>query len=472
MKSRETQPATAFERSALASGLLDQEQLDEARGALRDLPDPPASNAPGFDDQLAAKLVELQHLNLWQSKQLLEGRTKFNLGPYWMVDFIGRGGMGQVFKAEHSVLRRIVAVKVLPRSMCTPDSIANFMRETRVLAKLDHVNLVRALDAGEDGNVYYLVTEFVPGVDLRKLVRRDGPMSMEAAGGIISQVAGALGHAHQQGLIHRDIKPGNVLVTPDGHAKLSDLGLAGPLDGDAEDDPRFGKIVGTADYLAPDHIQAPWDPTPAWDIYSLGCTLYYAVTGKVPFPGGTTADKVRAQRELRPLDPRRLNPTLSVPFLELLAEMMAKDPAERLPTAESVIDHLKPWADAPAPVVLSDHKPNKPRKSSARSPSKTSAAQSPVDAAPAEVDEADLEDTESSFPEIPDAPVAPSDHSSELSQTTHSVGSAGQETSASVDGLGQSAQPLPFLHPLVVLVLLPVALVGLVVLVWWISQLF
>lgn len=464
MKSRETRPATAFERSALASGLLDQEQLDEARCALRDLPNPPASDGPSFDDQLAERLVELQHLNLWQSKQLLEGRTKFNLGPYWMVDYIGRGGMGQVFKAEHSVLRRIVAVKVLPRSMCTPDSIANFMRETRVLAKLDHVNLVRALDAGEDGNVYYLVTEFVPGVDLRKLVRRDGPMSMEAAGGIISQVAGALGHAHQQGLIHRDVKPGNVLVTPDGHAKLSDLGLAGPLDGDAEDDPRFGKIVGTADYLAPDHIQAPWDPTPAWDIYSLGCTLYYAVTGKVPFPGGTTADKVRAQRELRPLDPRRLNPTLSVPFLELLAELMAKDPAERISTAEGVADRLKPWADAPAPVVVSDHKPDRS--------SQANAAQSPADALPAEIDDADLEDTESSFPEIPDAPVGPSDHSSELSQTTHSVGSAGQETSASVDGLGQPPQTLRLFHPLVVLVLLPVALVGLVVLVWWISQLF
>ena len=106
-----------------------------------------------------------------------------------------------------------------------------------------------------------------------------------------------------QGIIHRDVKPGNVLVGPDGQAKLSDLGLAGPLAGEPETDPRHGKVVGTADYLSPDQVHNPWNPTPAWDIYSLGCTLYYAVTGKVPFPGGTTTDKARAHCELRPLDP-------------------------------------------------------------------------------------------------------------------------------------------------------------------------
>ena len=113
-------------------------------------------------------------------------------------------------------------------------------------------------------------------------------------------MAEGLQHAHEQGIVHRDVKPGNVLVTPEGEAKLSDLGLAGPMGKDMEDDPRHGKIVGTADYISPDHIASPGNPTPAWDIYSLGCTLYYAVTGKVPFPGGTTADKARAHCELRP----------------------------------------------------------------------------------------------------------------------------------------------------------------------------
>ena len=322
---------SSFEQCALVSGLVTEHQIDEARATLR----PPegafgAKASPPSDQELARRLTEIGAINAWQAKQLLEGRTKFTLGPYRIVDSLGQGGMGQVFKAEHSTTGRTVAIKVLPRDRSTPEAIANFAREIQALAKLDHPRLVRALDEGYDGSVYYLVTEYVPGMDLRKLVRRDGPLSMEAAARIISEVAEALQHAHQQGMIHRDVKPGNVLVTPDGEAKLLDLGLAGPLRGDLQSDPRHGKIVGTVDYVSPDHIAAPHNPTPAWDIYSLGCTLYYAVTGKVPFPGGTTAEKARAHCELRPLDPRRLNPRLSAEFVNVLADMMAKDPAQRL----------------------------------------------------------------------------------------------------------------------------------------------
>ena len=293
--------------------------------------DEPDPNVPPSDQQLADRLVEMGLLNAWQAKQLLDGRTKFNLGPYLIVDSIGQGGMGQVFKARHEKIGRIVAVKVLPRDKSTPEAIASFTREIRALSSLDHPKLVSALDAGEDGNVHYLVTEYVPGMDLRKLVRRDGPLESSAAASIISQVAEGLEYAHAQGIVHRDVKPGNVLVSPEGEAKLSDLGLAGPLGGQSEADPRHGKIVGTADYLSPDHVRDPWNPTPAWDIYSLGCTLYYAVTGKVPFPGGTTADKARAHCELRPLDPRRLNPRLSPDFVEVMADMMAKEPRSGSP---------------------------------------------------------------------------------------------------------------------------------------------
>ncbi len=243
-------------------------------------------------------------LNAWQAKQLLDGRTKFTLGPYRIIDSLGQGGMGHVFKAEDPILKRVVAIKVLPRDKSTPEAIANFTREIQALSSLNHPKLVRAVDAGNDGNVNFLVTEYVPGSDLRKLVRRNGPLSMEAAANIISQVAEGLQHAHQQGIVHRDVKPGNVLVTPEGDAKLSDLGLAGPMySSNADQDPRYGKIVGTADYLSPDHILSPWNPVPAWDIYSLGCTLYYAVTGKVPFPGGTTSDKARAHCELETAGP-------------------------------------------------------------------------------------------------------------------------------------------------------------------------
>ncbi len=336
-----------FEKCAIQSGLLTEQDLQEARAGIRWSNGQNLSDAPPTAKQLADRLVETGKLNYWQAKQLLDGQTKFTLGPYRIIDSIGQGGMGQVFKAEHKVLGRVVAVKVLPRAKSTPEAVKNFNREIQALASLDHKNLVQAVDAGHDGNVYYLVTEYVPGTDLHKLVRRQGPLDMQTVARIICDVAEGLHHAHEQGLIHRDVKPGNVLVTPDGRAKLSDLGLAGPVDADEQSDPRFGKIVGTADYISPDHIKSPWDPSPLWDIYSLGGTLYYAVTGSVPFPGGTTADKARAHQEFRPVDPRRLNPALSNGFVDVMADMMAKDPAQRIPSAREVIARLAPWATGP-----------------------------------------------------------------------------------------------------------------------------
>jgi serine/threonine protein kinase len=343
-------PLTIFRRSALASGLLSVEQILEAEKALRS-----ASKSVGTwieipDEQLAAKLVEMGRLNRWQAEQLKVGRSKFNLGPYQIIDSIGQGGMGQVFRAEHRLMGRIVAIKVLPRHRSTPDAIASFTREIRAQAQFDHENLVRAYDAGHDGNVYFLVTEFVPGTDLRKLVRARGKLSMQDAATIISQAARGLAHAHSRGMVHRDVKPGNLLVTPDGQTKVSDLGLAGFLGIDDPDDPRAGRIVGTADYLSPEHITSPSNLSPASDVYSLGCTLYYAVTGKVPFPGGTSRDKARRHREETPINPRRFHLELTDDFIDVIAAMMEKDPRKRIGTAEGVIERLLPWAlDAVAP---------------------------------------------------------------------------------------------------------------------------
>ena len=463
-KSRETQ----FERSALASRLLTREQLDEARAALLPAAGEGDVDASCTDEPLADKLVEMGMLNAWQASQLLEGRTKFTLGAYRVIDSIGRGGMGQVFKGRHDVLGRVVAIKVLPRDKSTPEAIVNFTREIRAQARLDHENLVRAFDAGTDGNVYYLVTEYVPGTDLRKLVRksirRGGPLTMEQAASIISQVAAGLKHAHEQGLIHRDVKPGNVLVTPDGHAKLSDLGLAGPLAGDAENDPRFGKIVGTADYLSPDHIQAPWDPTPAWDVYSLGCTLYHAVTGKVPFPHGTAADKARAHCTLRPLDPRRLNPDLDAAFVEVLADMLAKDPAERISSAAQVIARLAPWVGLQPSISQTDASQKTRRRSRVVPPpvQKLRAA-----SGSSVFDDSGLEDTKSSFPEIPEVAPSQTERPSEASQTTTPLSGVGQETSSIAEFTRPPEETLSILSPLLVLVALPLSVVGLVLLIWW-----
>jgi len=167
--------------------------------------------------------------------------------------------MGHVFKAEHKLLGRIEAIKVLPKAKSTPEAVAAFQREIRAQAQLDHPNLVRVSYADYEGDTYFFVTEYVPGTDLRKLVRRNGPLPFPIAATIISAGAEGLHYAHRRGLVHRDVKPGNLLVTPDGRTKMTDLGLAWFLMEELESGTqavgKAGALVGTADYLAPETIR-------------------------------------------------------------------------------------------------------------------------------------------------------------------------------------------------------------------------
>lgn len=347
-----TKKPANFISCALYSELVQLEDIEAAKRELvtafqaqgRDL-------ASAEEKDLAEKLIEMDLLNRWQADQMLEGHWDFRLGPYKLIDSLGYGGMGQVFKAEHTIMGRVVAVKVLPRSKSTPDAIANFHREVRMQAQLDHENLVRAHDAGFDKQVHFLVTEYVPGTDLRKLVRREGRLGMTAAASIMMQAARGLEYAHKRNLLHRDIKPGNILVTPDGKAKVSDLGLASFFTEDRVDDPRRNKVVGTADYTAPEQIATPGSATVSSDIYSLGCTLYYAVTGKVPFPGGTHREKWKAHRTKNPLDPRRLNPELSAEFCKFIEFLMAKQPEKRPANATEVARLCMTWIDESSPLI-------------------------------------------------------------------------------------------------------------------------
>ena len=332
-----------FRESALASGLVTEDQLRLAAAQI--IQKNSGRNIQTVDipeKKLASQLVKMKVVTAYQADQLMSGRKKLKLGAYVITDWIGQGGMGQVFKAVHEMLGRESAIKVLPLHKNTPDSIANFRREIRAQAKLDHPNLVRAFDAGEDGNVHYLVVEYIPGTDLRRLVRTKGKLTIQQAANIVKQAAEGLSHAHERELIHRDVKPGNILVTPDGIAKVSDLGLAFYVNDTT--DPRIGKIVGTADYLSPEQIKTPTEVTTVSDIYSLGCTLYYSITGKVPFPGGTPKSKARRHLEETPWHPRRFNEEVSDEFVDLIGDMMEKNPAERIQTAEEVAERLAPWA--------------------------------------------------------------------------------------------------------------------------------
>jgi len=352
---------SVFRNAALLSGLVTPDQLEQAVltvGVTADSAGAAAGpggsaaavTADSEDAQLANRLVEMGILTRYQADQIKTGRTKFSLGPYVVTDFIGKGGMGEVYKGVHQLMGRECAIKTLPLHKATPDAITNFMREVRTQAQLDHPNLVRAEFAGRDGKTHFLVVEYVPGVDLRRLVRRQGrALTQQQAASIILQAARGLDYAHKRGLVHRDIKPGNILVTSQGIAKVSDLGLAGFIY-EAENDPRAGKIVGTADYLAPEQIRAPGEVSHLIDIYSLGCTLYYAITGKVPFPGGTAKDKARRHCEDTPWHPRRFNADLHEEFVEVIADMMEKDPRARVQSAAEVVDRLEQWAGEATPI--------------------------------------------------------------------------------------------------------------------------
>ena len=334
-----------LEEAGLASGLLTQEQIDCAWHAMVD---PLRSGIRSLndlsDDVLSEQLIKLGYLNPWQAEQLRHGRTKFTLGPYRILDAIGHGGMGYVFKGEHFLLGRIEAIKVLPKTQMDPRSIEAFRREIRAQALLDHPNLVRLSFADKEGETYFLVTEFIPGSDLRRLVRHHGPLTEQQATLVISQGAEALAYAHERGLVHRDVKPGNLLVTPEGLTKLTDLGLAS-FSSDAAPAAAGGPrhIVGTPDFIAPEAIANPGEVRRSCDIYSLGCTLYYAVTGKVPYPGGTTRDKLRRHLDEAPLTPLRFTPNLDPALAELIAQMMHKRPEERIGSAAEVVERLRRW---------------------------------------------------------------------------------------------------------------------------------
>jgi serine/threonine protein kinase len=350
---------SVLQHAALTSGLLSQQQLDDALAGLTSASSgAPITAAEISDEMLGQRLVEVGYLNRWQVEQLKDGRTKFTLGPYRIVNAIGQGGMGHVFKAEHKLLGRVEAIKVLPKSRSTPEAVAAFQREIRAHAQLDHPNLVRVSYADFEGDAFFLVMEYVPGTDLRKLVRRNGPLPAAIAATIVAQAAEGLHHAHRMGMVHRDVKPGNLLVTPEGHTKVTDLGLAWFFLDDFDlPGGKSSSLVGTADYMAPESIMEPDKVRPISDVYSLGCTLYYAVTGKVPFPGGNTADKMRRHLEEAPLNPLHFNPDLPEAFCDVVAAMMDKTPDKRTPTAEAVIALLRPWCDERATQHLAESSP-------------------------------------------------------------------------------------------------------------------
>ncbi len=252
---------------------------------------------------LAKHLLQRDWLTPFQVNNVLQGRAgELVLGQYVLLERVGQGGMGQVFKARHQVMGRVVALKVIkPEHLKNVDSVERFLREVRAAGKLKHTNIVTAYDANQFGNTHFLVMEFVEGIDLARLAKQQA-MPVAQACDFIRQAALGLQHAHDEGMVHRDIKPGNLLVEKrTGTLKILDMGLA-RLQVEGEEQLTVdGAVMGTADYMSPEQALGSHDVDGRADIYSLGCTLYFLLTRQPPFPGGTLAQKFRRHERDEPV---------------------------------------------------------------------------------------------------------------------------------------------------------------------------
>jgi len=272
--------------------------------------------------------------------KLLEGQR---LGHFELQEYVGGGGMGAVFKALDTMLNRVVAVKVLSQEQSSDEeTLRRFQNEAQSAARLDHENISRVFYVGEDRGWHYIVFEFIEGANLRDVVQSEGPLSLARAVSYTLQIADALTHASQRDVVHRDIKPSNVLITPDGRAKLVDMGLARlhQVEPAANDLTASGVTLGTFDYISPEQARDPRSADVRSDIYSLGCTLYFMLTGRPPFPDGTVLQKLLQHQGDQPPDPRLFRPELPEDLIRIMDRMLAKPPERRYATPEELIAEL------------------------------------------------------------------------------------------------------------------------------------
>lgn len=321
------------------SGLVEEARLGAAVAAWPD-------HSLPLPEDLVAALVDAGLLTRWQVDQLRKGRHRgFMLGKYRLLGLLGRGGMSSVYLAEHSTLRNKVAIKVLPRNRVDQTSyLARFEREARTSARLNHPNIVRAFDLDTSGEIHFIAMEYVAGTDLHAKVKEEGPLPLRDALDYVRQTALGLQHAHEEGLVHRDIKPANLILDARGTVKILDLGLALAHEDDTSlTKTHDEKVLGTADYLAPEQARDSHTADARSDIYALGCTLHYLLVGSPPFAEGKLAQRIQAH--LRTPAPNLLDRRADVPpaIVELYFRMMEKHPDARPQTAREVADALAAW---------------------------------------------------------------------------------------------------------------------------------
>jgi hypothetical protein len=346
MEPRPAIPPSTEELQAYSLGKCEPQRAAEIEAHLTAEPDQGAILAAAPDDALVRHLRGVGELHAVE-QQRTDAGPLIEHPRYRFLRPLGQGGMGTVYLAEHRLLRRLVAIKrIHPGSLGNPHLVARFRQEVQAAARLSHPNIVTVHDADEAGGTHLLVMEFVEGESLAERLARHGPLPVAEACAYVRQAALGLAHAHEQGMVHRDVKPANLMHTVDGTVKILDFGLARVFCEAAEVEGRLtsaGTIMGTADYLAPEQARDSRSADIRADVYSLGCTLYHLLCGHVPFPGGTAIDKIIQHATAEPEPLRRSRADVSAGLAQVIDRMMAKRPADRYQTPAEVAAALEPF---------------------------------------------------------------------------------------------------------------------------------
>ncbi len=330
----------AFVRSVDELGLMSESEIRRLLDAM------PAADRPGDSRALARVLAAAGKLTGYQAGALCQGKARgLAIGRYVVLERLGAGGMGMVFKAQHRRLKRVVALKILPPSLTrNPDTVQRFLRESEVAARLDHPNLVRALDADESAGLHFLVMEFIDGRDLYRFMQKRGALPVALALDFVVQAARGLAAAHAAGITHRDIKPSNLILDKAGVVKVLDLGLAhleDPADGGGDPLTVVGAVMGTVDYMSPEQAYDARLVDARSDVYSLGCTFYSLLTARPLYSRQTVMQRLLAHREAPIPSVRTVRPDVSEAIDDVVQRMVAKQPDDRPQSMAELITMLE-----------------------------------------------------------------------------------------------------------------------------------
>jgi len=302
--------------------------------------------------QICDSLIAQGLITSWHAEKLLQAKFRgFFLGPYKLLSRVARGGMSTIYSARHNQSGDIHALKVLPLTRTNQASyLPRFQREAAMTQRLQHPNIVRVFgifsDSDGQDDVHFMAMEMLEGRDLFEIVNSDGPLPCKLAAEYIRQAASALEYAHNAGLVHRDIKPGNLFLSVDGTIRILDLGLAQDFDSEENLTRDFNeRVLGTADYLAPEQAADSHTADGRADIYSLGCSLYFLLTGQPPFTGGTLIQRLLAHQKKTPPPISQFRNDVPEELTSLLSDMMMKDRNQRISSAAEVADRLSQFLD-------------------------------------------------------------------------------------------------------------------------------